>query len=138
MPVGVSHKNKGKREDQGDGILAECRVLGSGRMGGERDPYRVMYLLILSCLILPSSVVRGIPSLAAAPSGPATFPLLSASAFSMISFSKFSRVLARAPDSGRPTAWLESHAPSTENVSPLQMITARSTIFCNPRMLPGH
>src|SRR6202022_4354037 len=30
-------KNKGKREDQGDVILAECRVLGSWRMGGESE-----------------------------------------------------------------------------------------------------
>jgi len=43
--------------------------------------------LILSCLIFESSVERGIPSFAAAPSGPATFPLLSARAVSIISLS---------------------------------------------------
>ena len=43
--------------------------------------------LILSCLIFESSVERGIPSFAAAPSGPATFPLLSARAISIISLS---------------------------------------------------
>jgi hypothetical protein len=42
---------------------------------------------MLSCLILASSVVRGMPSFAAAPFGPATFPLLSANAFSIIDFS---------------------------------------------------
>ena len=40
--------------------------------------------LIPSCLIFVSSVVRGIPSFAAAPCGPATFPLLSAKAVSII------------------------------------------------------
>lgn len=44
-------------------------------------------LFMSRSLILESSVERGIPSFAAAPSGPATFPLLSAKAASMISFS---------------------------------------------------
>ena len=43
--------------------------------------------LIPSCLILVSNVDRGIPSFAAAPSGPATFPLHSANAVSIISLS---------------------------------------------------
>ena len=43
--------------------------------------------LMLSCLIFESSVDRGIPSFAAAPPGPATFPLHSANAVSIISFS---------------------------------------------------
>jgi len=43
--------------------------------------------LIPNCLIFQSSVERGIPSFAAAPSGPATFPLLSARAVSIISLS---------------------------------------------------
>jgi len=43
--------------------------------------------LIFNCLIFESSVERGIPSFAAAPSGPATFPPLSARAASIISFS---------------------------------------------------
>src|SRR5579859_778018 len=41
-------------------------------------------LSIPSCLIFVSSVDRGIPSFAAAPSGPATFPLLSSRAASII------------------------------------------------------
>ena len=44
-------------------------------------------LLILRALILESSVDCGIPSLAAAPRGPDTLPLLSARAASIISFS---------------------------------------------------
>jgi len=43
--------------------------------------------LMFSCLIFESSVDRGIPSFAAAPSGPATLPLLSAKAASIICFS---------------------------------------------------
>ena len=43
--------------------------------------------LIPSCLIFESSVERGIPSFAAAPCGPETFPLLSARAVSIISLS---------------------------------------------------
>ncbi len=42
---------------------------------------------ILSCLIFKCNVDGGIPSLAAAPFGPATFPLLSARAASTSSFS---------------------------------------------------
>jgi hypothetical protein len=49
--------------------------------------YRTARLFILSCLIFKSSVERGIPSLAAAPFGPATFPLVSARAASISSFS---------------------------------------------------
>ncbi len=40
--------------------------------------------LIPKCLIFVSSVDRGIPSFAAAPCGPATFPLLSVKAVSII------------------------------------------------------
>ena len=43
--------------------------------------------LIFRCLIFESSVDRGIPSFAAAPLGPATFPLHSAKAASIISLS---------------------------------------------------
>jgi hypothetical protein len=49
--------------------------------------YRMACLFIWSCLIFKSSVERGTPGLAAAPFGPATFPLLSARAASMSSFS---------------------------------------------------
>ena len=41
--------------------------------------------LIFSCLIFESNVDRGIPSFAAAPCGPATFPLHSANAVSISS-----------------------------------------------------
>ena len=44
-------------------------------------------LLMFSWRIFLSRVERGIPSLAAAPVGPATFPLLVANASSMIFFS---------------------------------------------------
>jgi len=64
------------------------RILGNARIPGvERGDYRKVCFLISSCLIFKSRVERGIPSLAAAPSGPATFPLLAARAVSMSSFS---------------------------------------------------
>ncbi len=44
---------------------------------------------VLSCLIFQSRVERGMPSLAAAPFGPPTLPLLSASAASINCFSSF-------------------------------------------------
>lgn len=44
------------------------------RKNSARPPQRYWYLFMLSCLILASSVERGIPSLAAAPPGPATLP----------------------------------------------------------------
>jgi hypothetical protein len=73
------------------GLEKENRVTKFGEMPDfgqwKAGPYRMVYLIILSCLILVFSVVRGIPSLAAAPFDPATFPLLSAKAASMISFS---------------------------------------------------
>jgi hypothetical protein len=53
---------------------------------GYRSAINLCFLMF-SCLIFESSVERGIPSFAAAPSGPATFPLLSAKAASIISFS---------------------------------------------------
>ncbi len=48
----------------------------------KKDLTRLRYLSILSCLIFASNVERGMPSLAAAPPGPATFPLLAAKAAS--------------------------------------------------------
>ena len=53
---------------------------------------------MLSCLIFKSTVERGIPSLAAAPFAPATFPLLSARAGSMSSFSYLWRVCVKRPN----------------------------------------
>ena len=54
-----------------------------------RDGYAVLkrFLLIFSDLIFESRVVPGIPSLAAAPDGPNTRPLVSRRAASMIAFS---------------------------------------------------
>jgi hypothetical protein len=43
--------------------------------------YRMVCFFMLSCLIFSSSDDRGIPNLAAAPFGTATFPLLSANEF---------------------------------------------------------
>ena len=54
--------------------------------GGYRSALNLCFLMF-SSLIFESSVDRGIPSFAAAPSGPATFPLLSAKAASIISLS---------------------------------------------------
>src|ERR1700740_1351088 len=78
-----------------------------------------LYFLIPSCLIFVSSVDRGIPSFAAAPCGPATFPLLSANAFSIIFFSWSWRVSGKGPGNSCQTAsWPASHAFSIQKVSP--------------------
>src|SRR6266481_1599783 len=77
-PAGFHRKRGARKRDWCD------RILGSARIpGAERGVYRVVFFFILSCLIFKSNVDRGIPSLAAAPLGPATFPLLSAKAASM-------------------------------------------------------
>jgi len=75
-------ENRYRRESLSDRILGNARIPGV-----ERGDYRKVCFLISSCLIFKSSVERGIPSLAAAPFGPATFPSLSARAASMSSFS---------------------------------------------------
>jgi hypothetical protein len=62
--------------------LPNCRELKSGTYYYSEIN---LCFLIFSCLIFESSVDRGIPSFAAAPSGPATFPLHSANAVSIIS-----------------------------------------------------
>src|ERR1700730_11652973 len=107
------------------------RILGRAMsLGVERGTYRMVFFFMLSCLIFKSSVERGIPSLAAAPFGPATFPLLSARAVSMSSFSYRWRVSVRRPDDfGRGASCLESHASSTQKVSPVHRITDLSIIF---------
>jgi len=70
--------------DDGNPALPDFREW----QGGTYDYLEIkLCLSIPSCLIFVSSVDRGIPSLAAAPSGPATFPLLSAKAASIIPFS---------------------------------------------------
>src|SRR6266403_383028 len=95
--------------------------------------------LILSCLIFESSVERGIPSIAAAPAGPATFPLLSARAVSIIFLSWFWRVSGKGPaNSCRGGCTLASQAFSIPKVSPLHKITDLSIMFCNSRIFPCH
>ena len=95
--------------------------------------------LILSCLIFQSSVERGIPSFAAAPSGPATFPLHSARAASIISLSCFWRVSDKGPaTSCRGGCAFASQAFSIQKVAPLHKITDLSTMFCSSRIFPGH
>src|SRR3981081_4041716 len=84
--------------------------------------------LILNCLIFVSSVHRGIPSFAAAPSGPATFPLLSAKAVSIIFLYFFWSVSGKGPaNSCRGGGALASQAFSIQKVSPLLRITDLST-----------
>jgi len=63
-------------------ILETVRILRV-----ERGDYRKACLFMLSWLIFKCNVDGGIPSLAAAPFGPATFPLLAERADSMICFS---------------------------------------------------
>ena len=97
-------------------------------------------LLILKTLILVASVDCGIPSLAAAPDGPETRPLVSTSAASIISRSVRGATLRIGPDSARDACGeigLESHSSSTEKTSVVLRITDLSTMFCSSRMLPG-
>src|SRR5260370_41850599 len=95
--------------------------------------------LIPSFLILDSSVCLGMPSFAAAPVGPEIRPSASRSAFSIIAFSRS----ARSATNGR-VGVVElgdagtSQLGSTPQTSPSHRTTARSTTFCNSRMLPGH
>ena len=79
-------ETKGLEEKLDDETSASAGFSGIKKMGLYNSETNLCFL-ILSCLIFESSVERGIPSFAAAPSGPATFPLLSASAVSMISLS---------------------------------------------------
>src|SRR5712671_708802 len=96
------------------------------------------YRLMPSFLILDSSVCRGIPSLTAAPVGPPTTPSDSRSAASSISLSCSARLATSGTDAIADLgATCVSQASSTKKVSPSHRITARSTTFCNSRMLPG-
>ena len=79
------------------------------------------FFLILSALIFDSSVDDGIPSLAAAPEGPATRPLLSANAASIVSFWRSMSFPAGGRDRGHggaagylPDHTLESYALAIE------------------------
>src|ERR1700730_1929976 len=76
-------ENRALQGKLSDAIWGKCRIFGSWK----EEPYLRVSFFILSCLIFASSVARGIPSLVAAPFGPATFPLLSARALSISSFS---------------------------------------------------
>jgi hypothetical protein len=75
-----STETKGLEEKLDDGTPASA---GFPETGGTYYLEINLCFLIPNCLIFVSSVDRGIPSFAAAPSGPATFPLLSARAISM-------------------------------------------------------
>src|SRR5579864_3559900 len=83
-------------------------------------------LLIFRALILESSVDCGIPSLAAAPEGPETLPLLAASAASMSSFSWAAILWERGclPESAGIARW-PSQLSSIERFSESEMITER-------------
>src|SRR6266478_3410290 len=96
-------------------------------------------LAYLQQLDLGIQVVPGIPSLAAAPDGPNTRPLVSRSADSIISFSwaasfseKSNCIFGSVADGRR-----ESQLSSTEKVSVSHTMTERSITFCNSRILPG-
>src|SRR5690242_4028280 len=102
------------------------------------------FFLILSALICDSSVDEGIPSLAAAPKGPETRPLLSANAASIISFWRSTN---KFPAGGRDggsgwddgSGWsdsLDNQLPSTEKTSSSHRITYLSIRFCSSRTLP--
>src|SRR5882762_157047 len=95
-------------------------------------------LSIFNDLILESRVDCGMPSLAAAPEGHETLPLLSASAASIISFSWVESFCASGSVSGSDcTGRLDSQLSSTEKFSESHTMTERSMTFCNSRMLPG-
>jgi hypothetical protein len=78
-------ETKPEREGDADRIRGSAQSWGAWLAGQDVDVN--LRLLMFSCRIFLSRVERGIPSLAAAPVGPATFPLLSANAASMIIFS---------------------------------------------------
>src|SRR6202171_5469725 len=98
----------------------------------------MVFFFMLSWLIFKCNVDGGIPSLAAAPFDPATFPLLAATAVSMSCFSELRGLRIRAPDdSCRGAFWLESQASSIQKVSPVQRIADLSMMFYNSLMFPG-
>ena len=97
-------------------------------------------LLIFKALIRLSSVDGGTRSLAAAPDGPETRPLVSRSAASITSRS-LPRSMSKTGDVSTRTArggvLLESHNSSTEKTSAELRIMDLSITFCNSRILPG-
>src|ERR1700674_5158161 len=97
-------------------------------------------LLILKALIRVSRVDGGIRSLAAAPDGPETRPLVSARAASIISCSLRGSAFEAGDVSARAACGevlLESHNSSTEKTSAELRMMDLSITFCNSRMLPG-
>src|SRR5437879_2678110 len=90
-------------------------------------------------LIFDSIVDDGIPSLAAAPNGPATRPLQSLSVDSIISISRNSRPFETGAGIGDCVGAYspENHRPSTVSVWVSATITARSITFCSSLILPG-
>src|SRR6266853_4794247 len=90
-------------------------------------------------LILDSNVDGGIRSLAAAPVGPDTIPLVSARAHSIVVLSWIVSCSA----SGRPVGFaaaglLSNQRSSTVSTSVSETMIERSITFCSSRMLPGH
>src|SRR6266566_2684588 len=97
-------------------------------------------LLIFKALIRVSRVEGGIRSLAAAPDGPETRPLVSASAASIISRSDRASTFKAGDVSSRDACGevlLESHNSSTEKTSVELRMMDLSITFCSSRMLPG-
>src|SRR6202035_5621372 len=91
-----------------------------------RASTRNRYLSMRKLLILDSSVVRGTPSLLAAPSGPEIRPPVSARAASMSPCSCLIRDGCRPPQGSASGC---NHASSTKNVLESQKIMARSMTF---------
>src|ERR1700719_2291811 len=69
VPDGISLKTRARRRKCGDRFLEGLRILRV-----ERGAYRMVFFVMLSCLIFKCNVDGGIPSLAAAPFFPATLP----------------------------------------------------------------
>ena len=91
-----------------------------------------------SRLIFDSSVCRGIPSFAAAPEGPGYAAMgLRESRFDHLDFTIGQRRKPLRAKAGDSAGSAFSQLSSTAKVSVSARMTARSTTFCNSRMLPG-
>src|SRR5215813_3293156 len=128
---------------RGPTLLPMARI-GRARRTCQREAVRCYfevlhfcpYLSMPSRRIFDSSVWRGIPSFAAAPEGPDIRPWVSARTASIISTSRSSN--AESPRFGEDSAdSVVSQLSSTTKVSVSLRMTARSTTFCNSRILPG-
>src|SRR6185295_8008066 len=98
---------------------------------------------MFSIFIFDSRVEEGMPSLDAAPNGPATRPLLSINASSIAPFCCVANVGVCGPP-GCNVAMVrdldlgpESHCSSMYSAVESEKMTARSTTFCSSRTLPG-